>query len=186
MTQGDLQKEQEIVERSKKDPRVFGELYEKYFGQIFNFIFRQTDDEELAGDLCSQTFINALNHIGQYQFRGFPFSAWLYKIAGNEINKHYRKIRGKKIFSIEESRIKELMETPEDPWDEELVQKLIGFMKDLPTEMLEVLELRFYENKDFKEIAFILDITESGAKMRTYRALDKLRRNFNIKVRYDE
>ncbi|MND04943.1 RNA polymerase sigma factor SigX [compost metagenome] len=51
--------------------------------------------------------------------------------------------------------------------------------------MLQVLELRFFEDKDFKEIAFILEMTESGAKMRTYRALDKLRQHFKLKVRYD-
>jgi len=51
--------------------------------------------------------------------------------------------------------------------------------------MLEVLELRFFEDKDFKEIAFILNITESGAKMRTYRALDRLRKNFNLSIKYD-
>jgi RNA polymerase sigma-70 factor (ECF subfamily) len=59
------------------------------------------------------------------------------------------------------------------------------FMKQLPTDMLEVLQLRFFEDKDFKEIAFILSITESGAKMRTYRALDRLRKNFNISIKYD-
>jgi RNA polymerase sigma-70 factor, ECF subfamily len=185
MTDAELDREREIIERSKKDPRVFGELYEKYFDRIFNYIYRQTDDEELAGDLCSQTFINALNHLPSYEFRGVPFSAWLYRIAGNEINKHYRKNKRKQVFSIEELKVKELMERSDEAWDEELVQKLINFMKDLPTDMLKVLELRFFEDKDFKEIAFILDMTESGAKMRTYRALDKLRKNFNIKVRYE-
>ncbi len=58
-------------------------------------------------------------------------------------------------------------------------------MADLPNDMLEVLQLRFFEEKDFKEIAFILDITESGAKMRTYRALDRLRKDFNVKIKYD-
>ena len=58
-------------------------------------------------------------------------------------------------------------------------------MKELPTDMLEVLELRFFEDKDFKEIAFILEITESGAKMRTYRALDRLRTKFNLSIKYD-
>ena len=71
-------------------------------------------------------------------------------------------------------------------WDEEIMQRLLIYLRDLPTEMLHVLQLRFFEDKDFKEIAFILDMTESGAKMRTYRALDKLRRNFNIKVKYNE
>jgi len=186
MTEGELQQERGIIERSRNDPRAFGELYEKYFDRIYNYLYRQTDDEELAGDLCSQTFINALNSLPRFEFRGVPFSAWLYKIASNEVNKHYRKNKGKKIFSIEEIRLKELVESSDAEWDEEQIQQLMNFMKELPTDMLMVLELRFFEDKDFKEIAFILDITESGAKMRTYRALDKLRKNFNIKVRYDE
>jgi RNA polymerase sigma-70 factor (ECF subfamily) len=186
MTDTELEKERDIIERSRKDPRAFGELYEIYFDRIFNFIYRQTDDEELAGDLCSQTFINALNSLSRYEFRGVPFSAWLYRIARNEINKHYRKNKRKNVFSIEEIKVRELIERSDENWDEELIQKLINFMKDLPTDMLQVLELRFFEDKDFKDIAFILDITESGAKMRTYRALDKLRKNFNIKVKYDE
>jgi RNA polymerase sigma-70 factor (ECF subfamily) len=185
MTEDEIRKEQVIIERSKKDPQAFGELYEKYFDRIFTYIFRQTDDEELADDLCSQTFVNALNNLGKYEFRGFPFSAWLYKIAGNEVNKHYRKNKGKKIFSIEELKVRELVEQTTDGWDEELINRLIQYMNELPTDMIQVLELRFFEDKDFKEIAFILDMTESGAKMRTYRALDKLRTNFNLKVRYN-
>lgn len=185
MTEDEIRKEKAIIERSKKDPQAFGELYEKYFDRIFNYIFRQTDDEELADDLCSQTFVNALNNLDKYEFRGFPFSAWLYKIAGNEVNKHYRKNKGKKIFSIEELKVRELVEQTADDWDEELINRLIQYMNELPTDMIQVLELRFFEDKDFKEIAFILDMTESGAKMRTYRALDKLRTNFNLKVRYN-
>lgn len=186
MTDEEIRKEQEIISRSKKDAKAFGILYEKYFDRIFHFIYRQTDDEDVAGDLCSQTFVNALNNLSRFEFRGLPFSAWLYKIASNEVNKHYRKNKGKKVFSIEELKVRELVERADEGWDEELIQKLIEFMKDLPTDMLQVLELRYFEDKDFKEIAFILDITESGAKMRTYRALDKLRRNFKINVKYDE
>lgn len=186
MTEAELEKERQIVERSKKDARAFGEIYERYFDRIFNFILRRTDDEDLAGDLASQCFINALNSLPQYEFRGIPISAWLYKIAANEIRKHYRKNKAKNVFSIEEIRVKELVQQADESWNEDRIQQLLNFMKDLPTDMLQVLELRFFEDKDFKEIAFILDITESGAKMRTYRALDKLRTNFNVKVKYDE
>lgn len=185
MSEDEIRQEKNIVEQAKRNPKAFGTLYEKYFDRIFNYLYRQTDDEDLAGDLCAQTFVNALNHLKNYEFRGLPFSAWLYKIASNEVNKHYRKTKGKKIFSLEEMRIKELVAQSDEEWDEELINELIEFMRDLPEEMLQVLELRFYEEKDFKEIAYILDITESGAKMRTYRALDKLRKNFKIKIKYD-
>lgn len=185
MSEDELRQEIAVIERSKKDPKAFGELYEKYFARIYYYIYRQTDDEELAGDLTSQTFVNVLNSIGRYQDRGYPFSAYLYKVASNEVNKHYRRHKGKKIFSIEEVKVKELMDQGDDGWDQELIDRLIEFMKDLPTDMLQVLELRFFEDKDFKEIAYILDVTESGAKMRTYRALDKLRKHFNLRIKYD-
>ena len=185
MSDEEIKQEFLILERAKKDQKAFGELYEKHFDRIFNYIYRQTEDEDLTADLCSQTFLIAMKNLEKYEFRGVPFSAWLYKIASNEVNKHYRKKKNDKVFSIEEIRVRELFERANEDWDEELVQKLVGYLKELPTEMLEVLELRFFEDKDFKEIAFILDITESGAKMRTYRALDRLRKNFNLRIKYD-
>lgn len=185
MSEAEIQHEYTILEQSKKNPRAFGELYEKYYDRIFNFIFRQTDDEDLTADLCSQAFLIALKNLERYEFRGVPFSAWLYKIASNEVNKHYRKQKGSKVFSIEEARIRELIEQVDEISNEEIIQRLMNYLKELPTEMLQVLELRFFEDKDFKEIAFILDITESGAKMRTYRALDRLRKNFNLRIKYD-
>ncbi len=192
LSENDIRKEYAILERSGKNPQAFGELYERYFDRIFNFIYRQTDDEDLTADLCSQTFLNALKNANKFEFRGVPISAWFYRIASNEVNKHYRKLKKEKVFSIEEVLIKELIEVSNDNlptgqagWSEELVQKLLDYMKELPTNMLEVLQLRFFEDKDFKEIAFILEITESGAKMRTYRALDRLRKNFNLSIKYD-
>lgn len=185
MTDDEIRHEYLILERSREDPRAFAGLYEKYFDRIFNFIFRQTDDEDLTADLSSQTFLNALKNAGKFEYRGVPVSAWLYRIASNEVNKHYRKVKRDKVFSIEEVKVRELIELGDEGWDDELVTQLMAYLKELPTDMLEVLELRFFEDKDFKEIAFILDITESGAKMRTYRALDKLRKNFNLSIKYD-
>lgn len=182
MSEAEIQQELSIIEAARADPRVFGTLYEKYFDRIFNYIYRQTDDEDLTADLCSQTFLQALNHIGKFEFRGVPFSAWLYRIASNEVNKHYRKRKRQQVFSIEENLVRDLVD---QSWDNDLIDRVVVYLKDLPTEMLQVLELRFFENKDFKEIAFILNITESGAKMRTYRALDRLRKNFNLDIRYD-
>jgi len=185
MSEAEILHEYSILDRSKKEPKSFGELYEKYFDRIFSFIYRQTDDEDLTADLSSQTFLTALKNVERYEFRGVPFSAWLYKIASNEVNKHYRKKKRTQIFSIEETRVRELMDQANEGYDEEVIQRLMDYLKELPTDMLHVLQLRFFEDKDFKEIAFILDITESGAKMRAYRALDRLRKNFKLRIKYD-
>ncbi len=185
MSEDEIRQEYEVLDQSKKDIKAFGVLYEKYFDRIFRFIYRQTDDKDLTADLCSQTFLLALNNVGRYEFRGVPVSAWFYRIAGNEVNKHYRKHKGSKVFSLEEVRVKELIQMENNDYDEEQIHQLIDYLKDLPTDMIEVLHLRFFEDKDFSEIAFILDMTESGAKMRTYRSLDKLRKKFNLSNKYD-
>jgi RNA polymerase sigma-70 factor (ECF subfamily) len=185
MSEDEIRQEYEVLDRSKKDVKAFGVLYEKYFDRIFRFIYRQTDDEELTADLCSQTFLLALNNVERYEFRGVPVSAWFYKIAGNEVNKYYRKHKRTKVFSLEEARVRELIAQENDDYDEERLNLLVEYMKDLPMDMIEVLQLRFFEGKEFNEIAFILEMTESGAKMRTYRALDRLRTKFNLKIKYD-
>ncbi|HTH55272.1 MAG TPA: sigma-70 family RNA polymerase sigma factor [Cyclobacteriaceae bacterium] len=183
MTEEEIKREYELVDRAKRDPAAFGPLYEKYFDRIFNFIFTQTDDEDLTADLCSQTFLIALGHVHKYEFRGVPISAWFYKIATNELNKYFNKAKTRKVYSLDEVSLRNLFEREDEEYSEETVRQLIEFMKDLSAEMLEVLQLRFFEEKEFREIAFILDISESTAKMRTYRALDKLRERFNVNMK---
>jgi RNA polymerase sigma-70 factor, ECF subfamily len=185
MTDEEIKSEYEILDRAKLNPAAFEILYNRYFDRIFNFIYRQTDDEELTADLCSQTFFLILKNIHHYEYRGVPLSAWFYKIAGNEVNKYFRKHKQTKMFSLEGSILRSLIEQENDGYDDVSIERLICFMKDLPSDMIEVLQLRFYEDKDFKEIAFILDQSESAVKMRTYRALDKLRINFDLRIKYN-
>lgn len=180
MTEEEIAAEQQIIEASKKDVQAFGAIYDYYFEGIFEFIYRRTDDEELADDLCSQTFVKALEHLKKYEFRGLPFSAWLYRIATNEVNRHFNKKNRNRVFSLEEERVKELMETDDEGFSEEQITQLKTILNDLPTATMEILELRFFEGLGFKEIAFVLNIGESGAKMRLYRAVEKLREKFNI------
>lgn len=180
MTEEEIAAEQQIIEASKKNVREFSKIYDRYFDGIFEFIYRRTDDEELADDLCSQTFFRALENLKKYEFRGLPFSAWLYKIATNEVNKHFNKTKRNRVFSLEEERVKELMEVNEDGFSQEQIDLLKNTLNELPTSTVEILELRFFEGRSFKEIAYILNIGESGAKMRLYRAVEKLKKHFSI------
>ena len=182
MTDEEILSEQEMVKAAQDNAEAFGLLYDRYFSSIFGFIYRRTDSESLAGDLTSQTFYKALKGLKKYTFRGLPFSAWLYRIASNEVNKYYRGQKMNKVFSLEEERVRELVGEDHEQGPEEKIQLLIKFLSQLPTEMMEAIELRFFEGKGFKEIAFILDISESAAKMRTYRALEKLKEQFAIKL----
>lgn len=181
MTDQELAEEQQLVNQAKRDPQAFGKLYDAYFEDIFHFILRRTDDEVLTSDLCSQTFLKALQNLKKYENRGVPFSAWLYRIASNEVNKNFNKKKKKRLFSLEEERFLEIIDRGnEQEFSEQQINLLTETLSELPTDVMEVLELRFFEERSFKEISFILNIGESGAKMRLYRAVEKLKKHFNV------
>src|SRR5688572_22257350 len=74
-----------LIEAARNDPARFGELYEAHFERIYAYVARRVRDRHAAEDITSEVFQQALAHIGRYEFRGAPFSAWLYRIAANAI-----------------------------------------------------------------------------------------------------
>ena len=176
ISEEEMLREFETVKKAVKSPAEFQVLYDKYFASIFNFIFRKIDDEEITADLTSQTFLKALGNLKRYKYRGVPFSAWLYRIASNEVNKHYRSGKRKLVYSFDESEFEHLIEQNTEHEIEIDIDYIIRQMQTMSESDIEVLELRFFEGKSFYEVAFILDITEANAKMRTYRAVEKLKK----------
>ena len=175
--------EQAEIRKAQRNPEAFQPLYDRYFEQIFSFVYRRTDGEELAADLTSQTFLKALQSIRKYKDRGLPFSAWLYRIAANEVNAYYRKTKRRQVFSLEEEVVGRLIDDEPSPNMEPALQALMQELSTLPTDDVAIIELRFFEEKSFREIAYILDLSESAAKMRTYRAIEKLKENLTLKLR---
>jgi RNA polymerase sigma-70 factor (ECF subfamily) len=166
----------EIVKGAVKDPARFQILYDRYFTVIFNYIFRKIDNEDITADLTSQTFFKAMKSLKKYKFNGVPFSAWLYRIASNEVNRHYFQTNKKLIFSFDEQEFENLIEHSTSKEKQLDIDYIIEQMKTMNESDIEAIELRFFESKTFAEISFILEITEANAKMRTYRAIDKLRK----------
>ncbi|WP_456460426.1 RNA polymerase sigma factor [Reichenbachiella sp.] len=175
----DWEEEEVMIAKAKTDLRHFEPIYKKYFEVIFRFIHRKTDDENLAADLTSKVFMNAMHSLGKFELRGVPFGAWLYRIATNETNKHYRDNK-KRLLSLEDHKVNLVM-TCSDLDDADIEQKqkvLTELISELEDEEVRILELKFFENKNFKEIAYILDKKESAVKMKMYRSLDKLKKRY--------
>lgn len=175
----DLQEELKIINQAKKDPEVFGILYETYYKEIFIYINKRVDNLSVASDLASQVFLKALTHLPNYEFKGFPFSSWLYKIATNQVNQYFRNSKNKRVVSIEDFYVNRLFAELEDENDvrqKEQTPLLVRLLNQLNEQELQILELRFFEEKAFKEVAYILDITENNAKVKTYRIIEKLKK----------
>ncbi len=166
--------EKQLIEESKTNPQSFERLYIKYYEQILKFVYKRVESLDDARDLTSSVFIKALANIPKYKDMGFPFSSWLYRIAINEINMFYRKSKKARVISLNEYGLKNLANESSDV-DPEMLMALKRSLLHLSPEELFLIELRFFEDKAFAEMGVILDISEANAKIRTYRALDKLR-----------
>ncbi len=171
-----MQQEWLEIQAAQKNPALFQPLYVRYYEGIFRYIYRRTANESLAADLSSQVFLKAMQKLGSYTFKGVPFSAWLYRIASNEITQYYRNHSKNRVVSVEESHIEDIVDEINDEDKTQLKAAMISALDYLKPKDLEIIELRFFEQRPFKEIADILGITESNAKVKTYRILEKLKK----------
>lgn len=171
----ELEKELQQVEAAKADPARFGVLYDKYYKPIFVFIYRRTENEEVTADLASMVFMKAMMNIKKYEFKGVPFSAWLFRIAVNEVNMYFRKSNADRVISLEKADISTIIDDIEKDNTEETQQQVMSALSHLPEEAVQLIELRFFEKRSFSEVGDILGITENNAKVKVYRILDKLK-----------
>lgn len=179
LTANQLLDESHVIAEAKKDPAAFKPLYETYFRRIFLFVYHRVEDRDLASDITAQVFLKALTRIEQFNERGLPFSSWLYRIAINECTDFFRKNKRARVVYVEEPSFHHLFEEmfPDDP-REELEKKLHMVLQKLKPDELQIIELRYFEDMPFKTVAEVLSITETNAKVRTYRALEKMKKIF--------
>lgn len=168
----------ELIKKAKANREDFGLLYEKYFDPIYYFIFKRVGNEDLAGDICQSTMFKAMMNLQNYEDRGFPFSSWLYRIASNEVNSVFRKLKKQAEVELNESQFVSFMEEIDvDIADNNDIQeKVISLLNKMEPSQTEIIELRFFFGYSFKEIADFYNISEANAKMRLYRLLEKIKK----------
>ena len=178
----DLFEEKEIIEKAKKNPEVFGLLYDKYYQPIFSYVLKRTANIELTQDLTSQTFFKALTKLGTFRWQNVPFSSWLYRIAGNEIVNHFRKNKYR-VVSLEKiptlvsssNPLTEIIKAENELEKQKDFLSIQEKISKLPFKYQEVITLRFFEKKKIKEISQILGKREGTIKSLLHRGLAKLK-----------
>ncbi len=163
---------------------AFDELLQRHQNRIFTYIVNIVKDKDLADDLFQETFVKAIITInqGRYTENG-KFLAWIMRIAHNLIIDHYR--QEKQLAQVssdnEEVDILNRKELSEDTIEDTLVRHQIlkdvrSLVEALPDLQREVLEMRYYMNLSFKEIAEATGVSINTALGRMRYAILNLRR----------
>ena len=179
---------QTLVERAQAgDGGAFGELYEQFAPEIFRYLLRHLNGRrESAEDLTEEVFVKVLERLGSYQFRGLPFSAWLYRIARNHMIDHLRS-RPRQIVSSLDTAPEIPEKKAEQVMDRSLDRHELAYaLERLTSDQRQVVVLRFLDGFTTAETAEIMGKTEDAVKKLQARGLVQLRRIIEQTRRVEE
>jgi RNA polymerase sigma-70 factor (ECF subfamily) len=159
------------------DKEAFGVLYERYVGRIYNYVYYRTGNPHDAEDLTARVFFRAMRQIRNYQDRGLPISAWLYRIAHNLVaNWHRDRSRRPEIPLDDGFQLSQRSEHPESTLMQiEEREHLLLIIRGLSPDRQQLLFLKFIEHFSNAEIGQIMGRTEGAVKSLYHRTLLSLR-----------
>lgn len=169
---------------AKGSNEAFDTLLKRYKDRIYSYIFRVVKNDDTANDIFQETFVKAIMTIkqGRYTENG-KFPAWITRIAHNLIIDFYRQEKSENMQStdLEDVNVlnrKELCEsTIEDIMvADQITSDVKQLISELPDLQREVLNMRYYQNLSFKEIAELTGVSINTALGRMRYAIINLRR----------
>ncbi len=175
-----MEDEKELVLKAQKgDNAAFGALYDRHLPAIYRFILLKVGGHKgEAEDLTAEVFLSAWQGIGRFEFKGYPFSSWLYRIARNAVIDHYR--TAKKNVSLEAVPEEVFADRPET--DERVdigfaIARVQTHLAKLEPAYQDVLIMKFVEDMSNHEIAAALQKSEGAVRVIQHRALKQLKRS---------
>lgn len=176
--------ESALIERAKHNKDAFGELYERYVERIYNYVYYRTGNSEDAEDLTARIFMRAMKHIPNYQDKGVPFSAWLYRIARNLVANWHRDQSRRRMISLDDIVHWHIGdESPElKAQIIEDKESLLLSLRRLPSDRQELLVLKFLDRLSNAAIGEIMGRSEGAIKSLYHRTLLSLRDEMVIPV----
>ena len=161
-----------IAEFLKGDQRAFDRLVLEHQERIRGFIYRATRDIDDTNDLAQEVFIKVYRNL--HRFRGeSEFSTWLYRIASNVLNTHFRKRRFRDWIPLSERE--DIPAESSDGEQKEQFQELLKKLTKLSNQERQVVILRGLQELSVADTAGILNTTENVVKVAYHTARKKLR-----------
>ena len=166
----------------KGDNSSFEFLLNRHKNKVFSYIISKVKNRDLAEDIFQDTFVKVINSLqkGRYNEEG-KFLPWMMRIAHNLIIDYFRKSnKMKNIRSTDDFNIFDILNDGARSQEEDMIRKRIHvdlklLIDLLPLEQKDVIKLRYFEDKSFKEIASLTNVSINTALGRMRYALINLR-----------
>jgi len=160
----------------KNNQKGYNFLFEKFWGYIFNYQLKKTNNEEKAEDITIRTLAQAFDKIETFN-SNFEFKTWLIAISKNIHIDQSRKDHSLKKLNISDYNLKLIIDIPDSnlsPEDKLITKqnflKLLFNIKSLKNEYKYIIHLRFFEELSYKEISVKMNQPLNTIKVKLLRA----------------
>jgi len=162
----------------------FEQAYNEFFKIIYSYIMARVREESTAKDIASAAWQKALKKFDTFDESKGNMRQWLFTIARNEINMHYRLYYVKKVLSLtgfEDTAVSSEKGVEETLIDIQERHTLLQAMGMLNKKERDIIALKFYSGLNNREIAKVADVSESNAGTIINRSINKLRVFLEVK-----
>ncbi len=168
-----LEEERHIVLAAKGGDRsAFAQLYNQYVDAIHAYAYHQTGNRERAEDVTATTFARAFEEIARFEWRGVPYSAWLYRVASNLLARERRRPRWIELPEV-------TVDPGEGPEDAALrgerASRVRSALRQLSADQRRAVALRYGSGLRNGEVATVMGKSEGAVKLLIFRATRSLR-----------
>lgn len=176
------QSDSQLISKALKgNKRAWLKLVKRYEKPLYNYALRMVSHPDDALDLLQEIFLSVFRNLSSYRGDG-QFKSWIFRIAHFRCVEYYRKKRPND--SLDD--VPEQVDEHQDSQPEMLISRLqngtkvVDAMQRLPINQRAVVELKFFQQFTFEDIARQLGISVNTAKSRLYSALDKLKLDLEV------
>jgi len=170
-----MEDDTKLLDRARKhDAVALGEIYDRYAGRMYSYIYTHIGHRETAEDMAAEVFLSMLQALDKGNFARTSLSAWLYQIAHNLVVDHYRKHRPTLLpLDSELGAGDPPVDIVQERWNQDWVRRGLA---QLSLDQRQVIALRFGQRMKAKEVAEVLGKSEDAVRKLQCRALSSLRR----------
>jgi RNA polymerase sigma-70 factor (ECF subfamily) len=173
-----LEAERVLVDRARDgDASAQGILFDFYWPKVVRYTFAHCGNQQDAEDLAAEVFLRMVEAIGRFQWREqIPFTAWLFRIARNQVISHYRR-RGS-LAPLPDDGVGDPLSNDDPEEEVELKLELDAVYRaaeKLPKLQQDVIRLRFAADLSLADTARILEKKENNIKQLQHKAIARMR-----------
>ena len=165
----------------KGDSQAFGEIYDRYAGKVFRYLYTHLTHRQDVEDLTEEVFIRVWRALPGFREQGMPFLSFIFRIARNVLVDHYRREqRSREQVSSDEVTIRDDRPGPVEMMNVEgQRQELFQALESLREDYRMVLVMRFLNNLTPEETAQAMGRSAGAVRVLQHRALTALRNHID-------